>query len=143
MTSTSRLIKVELVGRDSISAEITQKNGLTFCKTLTGLGCSEFLNKISEIRSQLTLPVEEWTDLVGTDHSSILLRELKARMLNQWEEIDPGVELCHCRKVLASVVDSAIVGGALTLKQVQEETSACTACGTCQPRIELLFQKRI
>lgn len=44
--------------------------------------------------------------------------------------------ICSCFQVTAGMIKEAVENGASTLSEVQDATSAGTACGVCLDRIE-------
>lgn len=132
-------IIVKLKARDEILVE--SENPLQ----LKIIGCEDLLNLMKKNKELYGVDVKSWPLPTGQQHEEILLRELILKLNGQWNYPYLHEELCHCRMVKTEFVDQAIIAGALDIETVRRQTSACTACGTCQPEIEkiLKFRKNI
>lgn len=47
--------------------------------------------------------------------------------------------ICHCQQVDYISIRKAMIGGARTVKEIQEMTGAGTGCGRCIPEIEKIL----
>lgn len=135
--------EVSLPGREYASLSFAlNPEGQLEKVVLTGIGGPDFLNLIAQWRAKLNgsladLPVPE-----GASIGEMLLRELILKAKGQWDFPYNEPDVCHCRVIPAAIVDAAIVCGAQTVREVSEQTSACTACGTCRPDVEAMIQYR-
>lgn len=138
------LAKVALKGRDEMELLLNvDDSGEIRLAQLSGIGCPELLRHMAQMRPQLRGRVEDLRVPEGVDHSSLLMRELVARVQGKWKLPYFEEELCHCRAIPTAVVDAAIVSGAHTTKEVSRLTSAGTGCGTCRPDTESIIEYRI
>ncbi len=78
---------------------------------------------------------------MGADASTLLLKELVAKIKGEW--VDDDNEICHCRKINQRAIERAIILGAHTLEKVRKRTSANTGCGACLPDVQELITKRV
>lgn len=158
MTTKPLVAEVVFLGRDraSVTIEFDGDRSSAPIRSLkfSGSGCSEFLHALEAFEAQvMKLPKEkrllsgssDFDVLVspGSDHVSMLIRELILRARNSFELPYKDVELCHCRAVPTEVVDRAIVSGCHTVQSVARMTSAGTSCGTCKPDTESLIAYRL
>ncbi|MGZ3769613.1 MAG: (2Fe-2S)-binding protein [Bdellovibrio sp.] len=137
-------IKVELQGRDYIEVhfeEGPQERGPV--KSVAVLGCSAFMKKISEMRTEFGDDLNKWELPTENDHSSLLLKEMILKIRGQWQFPYAHEELCHCRSVSAFTVDQAIIAGAHTPEKVTLQTSASSACGTCRFEVNKIINYRL
>ncbi len=143
MSNQSLEVHLELLGRDRASVRVEFGNGKLLAVSVEASGCSAFMSAIAAWRDaalanqSLPLPAN------GTDHVSILLRELDQRLRGTFALPYAETELCHCRAVPTAVVDRAIVSGCHTVAQVARMTSAGTSCGTCKPDTEAIIRYRL
>lgn len=138
-------IKVELEGRDILEVEC-QGDNLQAPGAVTKVsmvGCSEFLEKMQQMRKDFGADLAKWPVPEGQDHSSVLLREMVLRLRGQWKFPYEDAETCHCRSVATHLVDQAIIAGAHTTDMVTRVTSASTACGTCRPDVQKMIDYRL
>jgi bacterioferritin-associated ferredoxin len=135
-------VKAGFSGRDELELEADAEGGLIRSAKLRGIGCPQVLNLISEWRNRLKGAVAEVPEPSGTDHASILLRELIQKLKGTWEFPYKELELCHCRMIPCAVVDAAIVYGADSANKVAVKTSAGTGCGTCRRNTEAIIKFR-
>lgn len=103
----------------------------TWCKKSNELGRALSL---SELQLESAVP--------GEPYLQHLIAELLAKLNGSWSGVDLERELCHCRGVVVSRVDRAIVGGAKSVSAVSRATGAGTSCGTCQPEIQECIERR-
>ena len=135
-------VKAGFGGRDELELDAETDSGVIRTAKLKGIGCPQVLNLISDWRNRLKGPVAELPEPQGTDHASILLRELIQKLKGTWEFPYKEDELCHCRAIPCAVVDAAIVYGADTANKVAVKTSAGTGCGTCRRNTESIIKFR-
>lgn len=138
-------IKVELDGRDCIEVECEGEDPLHpgSVKKVSILGCSSFMEMMQKMRKSFGSDVKSWPLPSGTDHSSLLLKEMILKLRGEWAFPYAEEELCHCRNVPTHVVDQAIIGGAHSPEMVTRLTSASTACGTCRPEVQKIINYRL
>lgn len=129
-------IRVELKSRDEI--KVLSENPLR----LKVVGCEDLLQALRDYRKLYGDEVKLWPLPSGQQHQDILIRELILKLNGKWEYPYLQEELCHCRMVKTDFVDQAIIAGAHDLDIIRRQTSACTACGTCQPEIEKILKYR-
>lgn len=147
-----------MLGRDRVEIEFhllgSQLSDLIERIEIKASGCSEFLDRLNLMIEQIrALPdgdrrlqgsaaLEAFVPR-GSDHVSILLRELISRARAEFEAPYKDQELCHCRGVPTEVVDRAIISGCQTVSSVARATSAGTSCGTCKPDTEAMIAFRL
>lgn len=131
-------IVAEIKGQDWIQAE-ERSPGVW---KIEATGCAAFLKSVQQITLQGSDPTK-WNTPKGTDHSSLLLKELILKSQGQWTYPYLHEELCHCRAVPTEIVDQAIMNGAHTPKRVSRETTASTSCTTCRPDVEKIISYRL
>lgn len=137
--------QVELKGRDRFEVDFRFDDlGKPKSAQLAHVsGCSALEAKLREVIQEINA-TQDWPSLVrGSDHSSILVRELLMRAMGTFQMPYTEVELCHCRAVPTDTVDRAIVGGCHTIGMVARMTSAGTSCGTCKQDTEKLIAFRL
>ncbi|XGC79520.1 bacterioferritin-associated ferredoxin [Bdellovibrio bacteriovorus] len=138
-------LKAELAGRDYIEVdcegEDLQKPGKV--QKVSVLGCSEFMDMIRKMRRSFGSDIAKWPVPEGTDHSSLLLKEMVLKLRGQWQFPYAHAEICHCRTVATETVDQAIIAGAHSAEVVTRQTSASTACGTCRPEVQKIIDYRL
>jgi bacterioferritin-associated ferredoxin len=110
-------------------------------------GSLRLLDEAQRLRSLLpkdprTWPVPELPDSQVQDPVILLVRELILKLQNKWTFPFEDRELCHCRAIPTTHVDSAIVATACTVDRVTRLTNAGSACGTCKPDIEKIIHYR-
>lgn len=143
-TGSSKIdVEVALPLRDRVSLSLEVEGGQIRSSRLHGVGCTEFLKLLRDWRPKLTGELDAVPLPPGESHAAILLRELILKAQGKWDFPYKEEELCHCRAVLTSVVDAAIVGGCKTSAAVSRETSASTSCGTCRPDVEAILKYRL
>jgi len=125
-----------------LTLEVDEKNQIQKVK-LTGVGGPVFLEALKALRGQLKGDYLQLGLPTGAGAESLLIRELLLKAQGRWAYPFCEEELCHCRAVPTEVVDRAICAGAHTTRQVSEQTSASTACGTCRPDVEAIIKYRL
>jgi bacterioferritin-associated ferredoxin len=131
-------------GREEAHLHLTLDDNQTIHSAkLTGIGGPDFLLQLKELRKKLSGPLTDVQAPMGTTPEALLFRELILRAQGKWQLPYDSEELCHCRAVPTAVVDRAICAGAHTSRQVSEQTSASTACGTCRPDVEAMIKWRL
>jgi NAD(P)H-nitrite reductase large subunit len=125
-----------------LQLQVDDQNKIVKSK-LTGVGGPQFLQRLCALRGELTGTVADLIAPSGVSPEAILFRELILRAQGRWQPPYESEELCHCRAVPTAVVDRAICAGAHTSRQVSEQTSASTACGTCRPDVEAMIKWRL
>lgn len=138
-------IKVELEGRDYIEVdcegEDPHKPGKV--QNVSVLGCTEFMSTMRTMRKAFGVDVSKWPVPEGTDHSSLLVKEMILKLRGEWQFPYAHAEICHCRTVATHTVDQAIIAGAHSPEVVTRQTSASTACGTCRPEVQKIIDYRL
>jgi len=139
---------VAWVGREEVCLMLeVQDSGAVSQARLTGVGGPYFLRELKSLREQLkqstSLTLEKLPLPTGTGPEHLILREVILKAQGRWQPPYAQEELCHCRAVLTTTVDQAICSGAHTPRQVSEQTSASTACGTCRPDVEAMISWRL
>lgn len=133
-----------LPGRETASLTfVLGEGGEILSPRLTGIGGPEFLRLLCEWRPKIQGRLEDLPAPTGRSLGEILLRELILRAKGQWNYPYNEPELCHCRVIPTAIVDAAIVCGAHTPREVSEQTSCSTACGTCRPDVEAMIKYRL
>lgn len=137
-------IEVNWPGREQIQldARIEDSGELTFAR-LIGVGSNLLIEKLIQYRKILSGPISDIVTPTGNLPEDIALREVILKLKNEWVEPYPNEEVCHCRAVSTQRVDLAICTGAHSLKQIREQTSANTACGTCIDDIKAMLKCRL
>ena len=131
-------------GREEAHIHLTLDENQTIQSArLTGIGGPAFLAQLKVLRTQLKGSMAGLVPPKGNTPEAILFRELILRAQGKWQLPYESEELCHCRAVPTAVVDRAICAGAHTSRQVSEQTSASTACGTCRPDVEAMIKWRL
>lgn len=133
-----RLVEVNFLGRDQIIAKFDSNNW-----SLRVLGCQKLTKLIQDLNQKFGSDITTWTLPEGSEHESMLVRELILKAKNQWSYPYDQAELCHCRSVPTEIVDQAILAGAHSIAQIRRRTSASSACGTCQPDVEKILNCRL
>lgn len=129
-------IVVEILAGDRIEADRSSGQW-----KFTGVFCSACAKLVSELRKAGEDP-QAWPLPVGTDHSSMLVRELILRARGNWSYPFQDHEICHCRAIPVLAVDQAILSGAQSAEEVSLLTTASTACGTCRPDVLAILSYR-
>ena len=106
-------------------------------------GCLEFLTLSQKMKAKLKGPVANLLPPTGTDHSSMIWREVISQIQEEWQLPVAQEELCHCRKISTEKVDRSIVYGAHTIEEVRKRTSANTGCGTCKNDVAEMINYRL
>ena len=106
-------------------------------------GCLEFLTLSQKMKAKLKGPVANLLPPTGTDHSSMIWREMICQIQGEWQLPVTQEELCHCRKITTQKVDRSIVYGAHTIEEVRKRTSANTGCGTCKHDVAEMINYRM
>ncbi len=161
MAKSSKFLKnfeVSFLGRDraKIAIEFSNPEPTSPIASFSyeASGCSPFLRALENFKlglmklpdSKRVLDGSPEFDLLlspGSDHVSILMRELVLKAREDFLLPYKEVELCHCRAVPTEVVDRAIISGCHTTQSVARMTSAGTSCGTCKPDTESLIAYRL
>lgn len=130
-------------GREEINLEISINESMINSFTLTCIGGPKLLTLVESYRQKIKGEVKSLEVPKGNDTGSMLLREIILKLKGQWNFPYEEDELCHCRAVLTSTVDGAILTGAHTSEEVSRLTSASTACGTCRPDVEAMIKYRL
>ena len=135
-------VKVAWPGREEVhfACELSD-NGQIKNSHLTGIGNNQLLALLKKYRTLLKGDILKLPD--GSAPSDLCLREVILKAQSKWLMPYTEEELCHCRAVPTAVVDQAICAGAHTTRQVSEQTSASTACGTCRPDVEAMIKYRL
>jgi len=150
LTKNAKLYRVEIPGREFIECEF--KNTEPKSPHWKVIGSPQTLSLLRKLKNKDSDP-HLWPLPEGNSTAEMLVRELLLKITDQWSfplqegaapDSDPlQAELCHCRAVVASRVDQAILAGAHTIEKVRRMTSANTACGTCFPEIEKILNFRL
>lgn len=133
------MIEAKLEGRDFLRIQ----PGKHLLQDLKFQACSELLELLKSLKSRFGSDLLTWQVPGGSDHASMLVRELLLKMRGQWKLPYEPYEICHCRAVPTHVVDQAIVAGAHSVAAIGRWTTASTACGTCQPDVEKMLKHRL
>jgi NAD(P)H-nitrite reductase large subunit len=131
-------------GREQVRLElqVSEKDEIISAR-LTGVGGPRFLDLLKEVRSTLKGPLHDIPLPLGQTPEALCLREAILKAQGMWIFPYDQEELCHCRVVPTAIVDQAICVGAHTPRQVSEQTSASTACGTCRSDVEAIIRFRL
>lgn len=142
MTKTTMTVALE--GRDWIEVEYEgELPALGRLIKVNMVGCTDMMEMMQKMRAHFGVDVKAWPVPEGTDHASLLLRELVLKLRGEWNYPYADAELCHCRNIATQKVDQAIIAGAHTPEMVTRQTSASTACGTCRPEVQKIIDFRL
>ena len=130
-------------GRESLEITLEIDGENIQSSQIKSTGCLNFLKLSQEIKKTLTGPLSELTPPTGSDHSSMIWREMIMTIQEEWQLPVTQDELCHCRKVTTEQVDRSVVYGAHTIDEVRLRTSANTGCGTCKEDVASLISNRL
>lgn len=128
---------VEIAGRDRL--EVTSLEPFK----MKIIGCELMWSTLQDMKTQYGPDITSWPLPEGTDHVSLLLKELILKLHGKWEHPYPHAEVCHCRNVPLTTVEEAIFAGAHTPEMVSRWTSASTACGTCRSDVIKILEFRL
>ncbi|MBW8812924.1 MAG: molybdopterin-dependent oxidoreductase [Caulobacterales bacterium] len=98
------------------------------------------LDRVLFLTATGRLPPRDWlaemfgSDALGAEDRAALLIGRPAG-----GAVETGPVVCACRNVRASLIASAIAGGAASLEAVGAATTAGTVCGSCRPEITRLL----
>jgi bacterioferritin-associated ferredoxin len=142
--ATTQTYHVKVEDGDEIHLEIHLENTHVISTKWQVIGCHQLTELAQSFRAQAPKNIAEWTPPSGSDHASMLLRELILKVQGRWNFPYNHDELCHCRAISTRVVDRQIVMGGHRASQISRLTSAGTGCGTCRSDIEaiLLYRKQ-
>lgn len=137
-------VEIEIPGRESLvlDVKIDESHQVKLCQ-LTGIGGISYLRRLDEWRSKICGPIAQLEAPQENDLASLLLREAILKIQGLWGPPYKELILCHCRSIATEDVDRSILLGANRVEQVKQQTSASTACGTCQPDIEAMIDYRL
>jgi len=110
---------------------------------LTGVGGPDLLEVLGCWRDKIRGKIADLEIPEGDSTGELMLRELLLKAKEQWSSPYSEIELCHCRAVPTTVVESAILLGAHTPEKVSRWTSASTSCGTCRRDVEAILAARL
>lgn len=130
-------------GREKLHLTLAIDNNEIKSVRMKCVGCIEFLVMCQKMKEKLIGPVSELLPPTGQDHSSMIWREMVARIHDEWNLPVAHEELCHCRKIPTQKVDRSIVYGAHTIDEVRKRTSANTGCGTCKNDVLSMIDNRL
>jgi len=130
-------------GREKLDLKLQVDGTMIQSVEMSCVGCIEFLNMSQKMKTKLNGNIADLLPPTGSDHSSIIWREMIHRIQEEWLSPVAQPEICHCRKVSTEKVDRAIVYGAHTINEVRKRTSANTGCGTCKNDVEELISYRL
>jgi len=133
----------EIPGRDKVILRMEVKDFKIVSASLSGVGCLGLLKLLKDWRPKLKGALDKLPLPEGEGHAAVLLREVLLKAQGQWHFPYQEDELCHCRAIPAKKVDQAICAGFHTIEAVGDETSAGTACGSCQPDIKKVLEYRL
>lgn len=130
-------VVAEIKGRDRL--EVTSLEPFQ----MKVIGCHHLFDFLADHKSKYGSNLMKWPMPAGSDHVSLLVRELLLKLNGQWVHVYPHDEVCHCRNVSLETIEQAIFMGAQTPEMVSKWTSASTACGTCRADVEKILQFRL
>ncbi len=130
-------------GRESLLLKLTIEAGEIQSVEMKSKGCMDFLLLSQKMKSKLIGAISDLLPPTGADHSSIIWREMVARIQDTWSLPVEHAELCHCRKISTEKVDRSIVYGAHSVEEVRNRTSANTGCGTCKEDVQAMINNRL
>lgn len=139
MKQITNKISVKISDQDSLSLEYTDDNGHMTNVKVVARGCFDLLKQAQALRQTLNGPISDLKLPSGSDHTSLLARELILRVKGQWLPPYLDDEICHCRAVETRKVIESIYTGARTALAVSQQTTASTSCGTCRPDVEAML----
>lgn len=135
--------EVSLPSADHLRLELSLRKDQILSARLSGVGCREMLALLKEWRPKISGRLAQLPLPQGVTHPEMLLRELLQRAKGEWQPPYHESEICHCRSVATSSVDTAIVLGCHSLEEIRRSTSANTSCGACRPDVESLIAYRL
>jgi len=130
-------------GKDEITITLEMDKDSIQKATFSCSGSLAFTEFSKTMVAQLKGDIGQLELPSGTSPETIIWKEIFMKIKGQWEYPIKHEEVCHCRRVLATTIDSAIIYGAHNLDEVRKRTSANTGCGTCLPDIESLLKLRL
>lgn len=130
-------------GRESLRLELKIKEDSIADIEMKAVGCLDFLKLSQKMKSLLKGPIAEIQVPEGSDHSSMIWREIIYQLKNEWQIPVTSTELCHCRRVPTKVVDRSVVYGAHSIEEIRSQTSANTGCGTCREDVLQIIGNRL
>ena len=139
-----RKVEIEIPGREQLCLEVNVEAGNNVALVaLTGIGDVDFLKQLKNWRPKMNGPLQSLEVPEGNSPGSMILREAILKVKEEWHPPYQKEQICHCRAIRTSKVDLAIVLGAHTMAKIRRDTSANTACGTCQGDIESMLRYRL
>jgi len=130
-------------GRESLRLEFKIKDGAIAEMDMKAVGCLDFLKLSQQMKTKLQGPIADLAVPEGSDHSSMIWREIIYQLKQEWQIPVTSTELCHCRRVPTKVVDRSVVYGAHSIEEVRSQTSANTGCGTCREDVLSIIGNRL
>lgn len=132
-------IEVQIQGQDHAVLEFETQGEELQVLRFEVKGCREFLLLSKKWRPLLTGTISKIPTPVGSDHASLLMRELVLRLQDKWGLPYTEEEICHCRIVETKRVTDAIYTGCRSVSAISQRTTAGTSCGSCRPDLESLL----
>lgn len=105
-------------------------------------GCSRILQICLDLNQKKVSDPLQFELPDGSDHVSMLVRELLLKLQDKWDYPYKEEELCHCRAIPTRVVDQAIVSGVHRIEDIGKFCSAGVTCGNCRTDIEAIMEFR-
>ena len=130
-------------GRESLEITLEMEGHKISKAEVKSKGCLQFLKLSQKMKTKLKGPIGDLLPPSGSDHSSMIWREMIAQIQEEWLLPVSQEEICHCRKVSTKTVDRSIVFGAHTIEEVRKRTSANTGCGTCKEDVAQMISYRL
>ncbi len=138
-----KILEWNEVGRESLHLQFEVNDDSIVSVKMKAIGCLDFLKLSQEMKNKLLGPIENIPVPEGSDHSSMIWREVIYQLKNEWQLPVSDPEVCHCRKILTQTVDRAVVYGAHSINEVRSRTSANTSCGTCKNDVLQIISNRL
>ncbi len=130
-------------GREQLEITLEIEDSAITHVDMKCVGCLPFLEMSQSMKTKLNGSIADLTAPTGTDHASMIWRQIISEIQEEWQLPVPQEELCHCRKVSTQRVDRAVVFGAHTIDEVRKRTSANTGCGTCKDDLMQIINHRL
>ena len=133
--------KAAVRGGDEVTVQVDLKNNEILSSQWMVIGRESLIEAVQKFKPSFQGALNALKVPEGRSLESLLLREIVMKVKDQWGDLPPDPELCHCRKIPQENVERAILLGAHTVEKIRQRTSANTGCGTCLPDIEDLLKK--
>jgi bacterioferritin-associated ferredoxin len=136
--------RAEIPDREWLNIEVViDESDVILEAKVHAIGCHQIIDIIPIVKSEIIGKKLDQINWAGPSHADLMVSEIFLKLQNKFEIPVKDAELCHCRKILTSIVDNAIVMGAHSPEKVRAWTSASSGCGTCRPEVEKIINFRL